>query len=100
MKKIVTKIVTLIVVCLMSLTTLIGCGLITVNTDRDMAQVFAKVQVSENVNAEEIKKSELVSGFLSYGYMYVQYYGYTEAAAYEMVLDSIIQNRIIINCKI
>ncbi|MBR3863529.1 MAG: hypothetical protein IKJ19_00210 [Clostridia bacterium] len=96
MKKIVTKIVTLIVVCVMSLTTLFGCGLITVNTDRDMAQVIAKVQVSENVNAEEIKKSELVSGFLSYGYMYVQYYGYTEAAAYEMVLDGIVQNRIII----
>ncbi len=96
MKKILTKIVTLIVVCVMSLTTLFGCGLITVNTDRDMAQVIAKVQVSENVDAEEIKKSELVSGFLSYGYMYVQYYGYTEAAAYQLVLDSIVQNRIII----
>ena len=89
MKKILTKIASLIVVVAMSLTTLFGCGLITVNTDRDMAQVIATFQISENVDAEEIKKSELVSGFLSYGYMYVQYYGYTEAAAYQLVLDSI-----------
>lgn len=80
----------------MSLSTFIGCGLITVNTDRDMAQIIAKVQISDAVDADKIEKRELVSAYLSYGYMYVSYYGYTESAAYQLIFDNLIQNRIII----
>ena len=96
MRKILAKIVTVLMVAVLGISTLTGCGLITTNTERDMAQIVAKVQISDSVEADEIKKSEMVSAYMSYGYYYVAYYGYTVSAAYEMILDNLVKNRIII----
>ena len=86
MRKILTKIVTLVLIVAMSVTTFTACGLVSVNTERDMAQTVAVVDIdlaegtaagTDTVDAEEIKKSEMISAFMSYGYMYVQSYGQT-----------------------
>ena len=97
MRKILTKIATLVLIAVMSITTFAGCALITIDTDKDMAQTVATVNVHDGIiDAEEIKKSEMVSAFMSYGYLYVQSYGYTTEAAYQLILDNLVQNRIII----
>ena len=105
MRKILTKIVTLVLIVALSVTTFAGCGLISTDTDRDMAQVVATVDIDlfagnesgeDTVDAENILKSEMLSAFMSYGYMYVQSYGYTTEATYELILQNLVQNRIII----
>lgn len=75
------------------LTVLSGCDLITTNTDRDMDQVIANVSV-EGLS-EDIYKRELQAAFNSYGATYMNYYGYTEAQTYKLLLDNLVDNRII-----
>lgn len=83
-------------VAVLGLSTLVGCDLITTNTERNMAQIVASVQIGDNVDKDEIKKSEMISAYLSYGYYYVNYYGYTSSATYQLILDNLVQNRIVI----
>lgn len=96
MKKAASKIFALIMIFCMSLGVLAGCDWFTTNQDRDMAQIIASVRISDEVDKEDISKRELVAGYQNYGYQYVYYYGYSEAQAYKLVLDNLIDNRIII----
>lgn len=96
MKKTIAKLICLIMVASFSLTAFAACDWITTNTDRDMAQVIASVRIDAAVEKEDIYKRQLVAGYVSYGYQYVQYYGYTNAKAYQLVLDNLVNNRIII----
>ena len=76
------------------LTVLSGCDLITTNTDRDMDQIVANVSVDSSIS-ENIYKRELQAAFNSYGSTYMNYYGYTEAQTYKLLLDNLVDNRII-----
>ncbi len=96
MKKFLTKIVTVLAIAALSISTFAGCGLITVNTEKDMKQVVATVQYSDEIEAEEILKKEMKAAYMSYGYYYVASYGYTESKAYALILDNLISNRIVI----
>lgn len=104
MKKVLTKIVTLLVALVLALGAFSGCGLVTTNTDRDMAQVVASLSigsVSENESAPAVHKDyflkkELLAGYMSYGYYYVSSYGYTVSQAYSTVLESLIQSAVIV----
>ena len=51
MRKILTKIVTLLLITVLSVTAFAGCALITTDTDRDMAQVVATVGSSVDTGA-------------------------------------------------
>lgn len=96
MKRFITKLIALTLSLAFVLGICASCDWVTVNTDRDMNQVIATVKVSDSVDAEDIKKKELNAGYLSYGYQYVSYYGYTTSQAYQVVFDNLISNRIII----
>ena len=72
MKKLLLKIVTVITAAAVTMGVFSGCGLFTVNTDRDMRQLVATVQIDSSVNPENIYKRELVAGYISYGYYYLQ----------------------------
>ena len=96
MKKIIAKLICIVMAATLALTVFVGCDWITINTDRDMAQVVATVKISDNIDAEDIYKRQLVSGYVSYGYQYVSYYGYSQAQAYQAVLDNLVNNRIVI----
>ena len=93
MKKLFTKILSVMISAALVLTVLSGCDLITTNTDRDMDQVVANVSV-EGLS-EDIYKRELQAAFNSYGATYMNYYGYTEAQTYKLLLDNLVDNRII-----
>ena len=94
MKKLFTKILSVMISAALVLTVLAGCDLITTNTDRDMDQVVANVSVDPQIS-EDIYKRELQAAFNSYGATYMNYYGYTEAQTYKLLLDNLVDNRII-----
>lgn len=98
MKKFLLKLLTVVMAVAVLTTSAVSCGLFETNTDRDMAQAVAKVDIDGNgeIKAENIYKRELISGYLSYGYQYVQSYGYTLSQTYELIFDNLINNRIII----
>ena len=93
MKKRFMGIITVVLTLIMSLSCLVGCNIVTTDNEKDMNQVVATVDIN---GKKEIKKRDLVSAYLSYGYSYVQQYGYTVEAAMELVVDSLIQNRILV----
>ncbi len=95
MKKIITKILSLVLTVALSIGFLGGCDLITTNVEADMAQTIASVQL-EGMNKEDVKKSQLVAAFNTSGYLYVYYYGYSEEQVYEQLLEELVNNRIIV----
>lgn len=95
MKKLTTKLVSLILAMAFVVSICSACDLVTTNTDRNMSQVIATVKISDKVDGDDILKKELNSGYLSYGFQYVQYYGYSQSKAYQTVLDNLVSNRII-----
>ncbi len=92
MKKRFIKIISLIVATLISVGAT-GCNLVTTNTDKDMNRVVATVNVTRE---EKITKRDMVMQYMNYGYYYVNYYGYTVEKVYNMILDSMLQNKILI----
>ena len=61
MRKILTKIVTLFLITVLSVTAFAGCALITTDTDRDMAQVVSTVQIEDSITADNLHKIEMLS---------------------------------------
>lgn len=95
MKRKLGKFMAFILSCVIALGLFAGCELIAVDKDADMAQVVATVNVDEYGTAENIYKRELVSGYVNYGYQYVSYYGYTLSQTYELILDNLVNNKVI-----
>ena len=98
MKKFLLKLMTVVLTVVVTTVSAVSCGLFETNTDRDMAQVVATVDIDKTGDgqADNIYKRELISGYLSYGYQYVQSYGYTVSQTYELILDNLINNKIIV----
>ena len=96
MKKLLFKISSVIVTLALSLGIFASCGLFEVDSERDMAQNVATVRISESVDETNIYKKDLISGYFSYGYNYVQSYGYTTSKAYQVVLDNLVNSAVII----
>ncbi len=93
MKKRFLGIITVILALVMSVSCLVGCNIVTTDNERDMEQVVATVDIN---GKQAIKKRDLVSAYLSYGYAYVEQYGYSYEAAMDLVVDGLIQNRILV----
>ena len=99
MKKFLLKIMTVVLTVAMLTGTMASCGLFEVDTDRDLERPVATVDIDVDgavIAPENIYKREIVAGFMSYGYMYVQSYGYTLSDTYSLILDNLINNKIII----
>ncbi len=96
MKKFVSKLLALCLTLSFVVSICAACVWVTVNTDRNMNQVIATVHVDDKVDSQDILKKELNAGFLSYGYQYVQSYGYTSSQAYQIVLDNLVANHIVV----
>ena len=94
MRKFVVAIVSLLVAFVLSFSTLAGCGLVEVNNEKDMNQLVATVSIGEGAPKDEIYKKDLIIAYLNYYYMYEQYYGYTRAQTFQLILDSLINNRV------
>ena len=97
MRKILLKTVTLVTVLALTLSLFAACGLVTTDQDRNMKQNVATVCINKDeVAPENIKKSEMIAAYMSYGYQYVSSYNYTVSKAYSTILDNLITNRVIV----
>lgn len=96
MKKKFVAIAALVMSVFMGMSVFGGCDLITPNTERDLNQVVATVNIgNDNFETEKIYKQDMIMGYLNYGYSYVQN-GYSQKQVFEMILDNLINNRILV----
>ena len=95
MKRTTGKITALILSLAIAIGIFASCELVEVNTDKDMNQAVASVQV-DGAAKEDIYKREIINGYVSYGYYYVMNYGYTQDAAYELILNNLINNKVVV----
>ncbi len=93
MKKRFTAFLSLILSVIIGGACLSGCRLFTVDNERDMNQIVATIKVNDR--EEDIYKKDLVMEYLNYGYMYVQYYGYTAEKTYNLLFDDLVTSRIL-----
>ena len=97
MKKLFFKLAALVSLIAIVFGGLAGCSLFEVNAGRDMDQVAATVNIDGNADSEvKIYKRDMLAGYMSYGYYYVQQYGYTTSKAYQLVLNNLVNNEVII----
>lgn len=92
-----------------------GCNFVLTDNEKDLAQTVAKVDITktlakdkdyEAVSADissilkslpsEISKRELVAYFLSYGYQYVQNYGYSYKDAFNLLMNELVSREVMI----
>lgn len=92
MKKGLIKFITLLCSAVILLSAAAGCNLVTKNNQKDMEQVVATVNIN---NEENIYKRDLVMAYLNYGYIYTQYYGYTQERTLNLILDSLVESNIL-----
>lgn len=96
MKKLIAKLVILILSATFVLSTFAACDWVTTIVDKDMAQVVASVNIDEDkLNDDNVLKRDLIAGYMSYGYQYVSTGSYTTSQAYQLVLDNVINNKVI-----
>ena len=94
-----------------------GCNFFPADTQEDLAQEVAKVNIYKSLEKDDdyksyaqavntliekgaltssVSKSDLVALFMNVGYTYVQNYGYTVEAAIEMLMESLVNTKIMI----
>ena len=93
MRKLTVAMVTIMKVMVMGISSLFGCGLVTTNNARDLSQVVATVQISEDAPKDVIYKRDLITA-------YMNNYQYQGAELTQDTLDgilsSLINNRVLI----
>ena len=97
------------IAAVMALGALTGCDLVSTDLQKDYAQVVAEVDITKSeafaeggeyaayadaIEPFEIVKRDLVSNFMSIGYLYVESYGYSYADTYELIKNSLVNRAI------
>lgn len=91
-----------------------GCDFLVTDNEKDLKQTVATVNISSNLKSAEmecaddvqklidnkglstdIPKRDLIAYFLSTGYMYVQSYGYTYEDTFNMLMDGLVEKKIL-----
>lgn len=94
----------------MSVTCLTGCELVVTNNRKDMEQVVAQVNLAKSedfsdggvyaayasaIDEQSITKREMISYFVNTGYIYIQSYGYTYSKTFDLIVNSLVNQRIV-----
>lgn len=80
---------------IMCLSVFTGCSLVTRNDRNYYEAVVATITYTDG-EKENITKRDLISAYNSYGYNYVDNYGYTMEQAVKQTLETIVDNRLTI----
>ncbi len=96
MKKRLFAIVAVIMSLFLGVSIFSGCNLLTKNTEKDMAQTVATVQIDEDAPRDKISKQQVMMAYLNYGYYYVAQGSYTQEQAINMMVDNLITTRILV----
>ena len=94
-KKFLTRLLALIISLVSLVGVLSGCQLVNTNMEKDTNLAVMKVQIEDEVDPITIYKKDLYSAYVSYGYYYVNNYGYTVADTYEMIISNYQQNAVV-----
>ena len=92
-----------------------GCNFIVTDNEKDLAQTVAEVDISKSLKSDvkyasvasdvekmvanlssDISKRELIAYFLSTGYQYVQNYGMSYEATFNMLMNNLVSREIMI----
>ncbi len=94
MRKFFVKIITLMLISVLCMSTLFGCKLITTNNERDMQQLVATIKI-EDAPVKNIYKSDVI---VAYGNYISNSGDYNTATSelFEQVIDSLIQNAVLV----
>ena len=95
MKKFVAKVLALVLSLTFAVGVFAACDWISLNTERDLDQIVATVQIVDDMDAQDISKRELKTRYMSYEYQYLNY-GYTSSEAYKIALENLVNNKIIV----
>lgn len=92
------KITAVILMLAFSVSLLYGCGLMRTNVERDMAQVVARVSTGDpdDMYEDVIYKRDLQRLYQSQGQTYVNSYGYSVKDTVDLLLENLINNKLII----
>lgn len=93
MKKRFLSVISAVTAFLMSVVVLSGCSLITKDSEREMDTVVATVNI---VKEENVYKKDMVTAYLNYGYYYVQYQSYTQEQVMNLIIENLVNNRILV----
>lgn len=98
-----------------------GCNFVVTDNEKDLAQTVAEVNISASLKKDpdseyaavadsvadivknlstDISKRDLIAYFLSTGYQYVQNYGYTYEATFNMLMEGLVSREIMIQYAI
>jgi len=93
-----------------------GCDFLVTDSQEDLKQIVATVDISSEMSDDEtmkayadgmellidkgglsteIPKRDLIAYFLNAGYMYVQSYGYTYEDTFNMLMDGLVENKLL-----
>ena len=93
--KVKRKIATLLLVLVMCMSVFTGCSLVTRNDKNYYEATVATISYVDG-NKENISKRELITAYNSYGYNYVDNYGYTKKQAVKQTLKTVIEKKLTI----
>ena len=94
MKKLFSKISATVIALVMCLSMLVGCSLVKIDTDRDLAQPVAVVKINQDAPLETIYKVDMMMAYLSYGYQQVQAGQATQQEVFGDIIKELIENRV------
>lgn len=94
MRRISVLITTMLMVLVLSLSSLFGCGLITVNNERDMNQIVATVQIEQDAPKEVIYKKDLAVAYLNYYYQSQS--GTSSVSSFGEIIENLINDKVIV----
>ena len=100
MRKIYSSFVSLLLVLVVAFSTLTGCNLVSVDTERDRNQVVATVSIGEGAPTDTIYKKDMLMAYLNYYYIYEQSYGYSRSQVFNLIINNLINNRVLIQYAI
>lgn len=93
MRKMFKKLTCLALTLVMCVSFLGGCNLITTDSERDLNQVIATIQINAESPKEEILKKDVVMAYINYGYYYQQQ-GSEMGEIVKSIVSQLINNRV------
>ena len=88
------RILSLVLVMVMLVSILSGCGLVNVNNARQMKQPV--ITIGNGTYQDVVTRYDIINAMNSYGIYYVFYYGYSVEETVEVITDSLINTKIML----
>lgn len=93
MRNLIKKLTCLVLTLVMCVSFFGGCNLVSVDTERDLNQVIAEIQITDDSPVEKVYKKDIIMAYINYGYYYEQQ-GAAMGQIVESIVSQLINNRV------